>query len=166
MFDRVDVQPSLSPAAGIGAATARLAGKRGWSVAINYVGNAGAAQETAAAVEAGGGKAILVKGNIAEEADVVALFDATVDAFGGVDGVVNNAGIIVAPPRPLADMPLDRIRQVMAVNVVGAYLVAREGVRRTARTAVMAASSSPPSVAAAGRQASMWTTPAKAPSIC
>jgi len=119
---------------GIGAATARLAGKRGWSVAINYVGNAGAARETAAAVEASGGKAILVKGNIAEEADVVALFDAAVGAFGGVDGVVNNAGIIVAPPRPLADMPLDRIRQVMAVNVVGAYLVAREGVRRMARS--------------------------------
>jgi NAD(P)-dependent dehydrogenase (short-subunit alcohol dehydrogenase family) len=119
---------------GIGAATARLAGKRRWSVAINFARDETAAREVAADVEAAGGKAIAVRGNVAEEADVVALFDAAANAFGGVDGVVNNAGIIVAPPQPLAEMTLDRIRQVMTVNVVGAYLVAREGVRRMARS--------------------------------
>ena len=119
---------------GIGAATARLAGKRGWSVAINYVGNAPAAQETAAAVEAAGGRAIVVRGDVAEEAEVVALFDAASRAFGGIDGVVNNAGIIVAPPQPLANMSAERLRKIVAVNFVGAYLVAREGVRRMARS--------------------------------
>ncbi|MCR4283632.1 MAG: SDR family NAD(P)-dependent oxidoreductase, partial [Bauldia sp.] len=111
---------------GIGAATARLAGKRGWSVAINYVGNADAAKETAAAVEAAGGKAIVVRGDVASERDVAALFDAAAKAFGGIDGAVNNAGIIVPPPQPLADMSLERLRRVVEVNFVGAYLVARE----------------------------------------
>lgn len=119
---------------GIGAATARLAGKRGWSVAVNYAGNAEAARETAAAVEAAGGKAIVVRGDVADEGDVVAIFDAALKAFGRIDGVVNNAGIIVPPPQPLADMSAERIRKVVSVNVTGAYLVAREGVRRMAKS--------------------------------
>ena len=119
---------------GIGSATARLAGKRGWSVVVNYVGNAAAAADTAAAVEAAGGKAIVVKGDVAIERDVVALFDAAAKAFGTIDGVVNNAGIIVAPPQPLADMSIERIQRTVAVNVVGAYLVAREAVRRMAKS--------------------------------
>jgi NAD(P)-dependent dehydrogenase (short-subunit alcohol dehydrogenase family) len=119
---------------GIGAATARLAGKRGWSVAVNYAGNEKAARETAAAVETAGGKAIVVRGDVAEESDVVRLFDAAVEAFGGIDGVVNNAGIIVAPPQSLAEMSAERIRRVVSVNFVGAYLVAREGIRRMAKS--------------------------------
>ena len=119
---------------GIGSATARLAGKRGWSVVVNYVGNAAAAADTAAAVEAAGGKAIVVKGDVAIERDVVALFDAAAKAFGTIDGVVNNAGIIVAPPQSLADMGIERIQRTVAVNVVGAYLVAREAVRRMAKS--------------------------------
>jgi NAD(P)-dependent dehydrogenase (short-subunit alcohol dehydrogenase family) len=55
---------------GIGAATAKLAGKRGWSVALSYVGNEKAANETVAAVEAAGGKAIAVQGDVAKAADV------------------------------------------------------------------------------------------------
>jgi len=119
---------------GIGAATARLAGARGWSVAVNYLGNEAAARETAAAVEAAGGKAITVRGDVAEEGDVVALFDAAMRAFGEIDGVVNNAGIIVPPTQPLAEMSLARLQKVVAVNFVGAYLVAREAVRRMARS--------------------------------
>jgi NAD(P)-dependent dehydrogenase (short-subunit alcohol dehydrogenase family) len=119
---------------GIGAATALLAGKRGWSVAINYLGNEAAANETAAAVNAAGGKTITVRGDVAVEDDVVAMFDAAFKAFGQVDGVVNNAGIIVPPPQPLADMSLDRLKRVVAVNFVGAYLVAREAVRRMAKS--------------------------------
>lgn len=119
---------------GIGAATARLAGKRGWSVAINYVGNESAARDTATAVEAAGGKAIVVRGDVAEERDIVALFDAASGAFGVIDGVVNNAGIIVPPAQPLAEMSAERLRKIVAVNFVGAYLVAREGIRRMARS--------------------------------
>lgn len=119
---------------GIGAATARLAGSRGWSVAINYVSNEAAAREVVAAVEAAGGKAIARQGDVASEADVVALFDAAQAAFGGIDAVANNAGIIVSPPQALADMPLERLRRSIDVNVIGALLVAREGVRRMARS--------------------------------
>jgi NAD(P)-dependent dehydrogenase (short-subunit alcohol dehydrogenase family) len=115
---------------GIGAATARLAGRRGWSVAINYLGNAEAAEAARRAVEAGGGKAIAVKGDVAREADVIALFDAAAKAFGTIGGVVNNAGTVGSPPSRLADMSLARIERTVAVNFIGAYLVAREAVRR------------------------------------
>ncbi len=119
---------------GIGAATARLAGARGWSVAVNYAANRTAAEETAAAVEAAGGKGIVVAGDVSVEADVVALFDATVAAFGTIDGVVNNAGIIVSPPQKVAEMSLARLEKVVAVNVIGALLVAREAVRRMSKS--------------------------------
>jgi NAD(P)-dependent dehydrogenase (short-subunit alcohol dehydrogenase family) len=117
---------------GIGAATARLAGKHGWSVGVNYVGNEAAARETAAAVEAAGGKAIAIQGVVASESAVFALFDAAMKAFGRIDGVVNNAGIIVPPPQDLSDMSFERLRRTIEVNVLGALLVAREGVRRMA----------------------------------
>lgn len=114
---------------GIGAATARQAGAKGWSVAINYFGNAEAAEATKAAVEAAGGRAIVVKGNVAEEADVLALFDAAAKAFGRIDGLVNNAGIIMAPPQPLVATSIQRLRAVMDVNVIGAMVAAREAIR-------------------------------------
>ncbi|MBL8838142.1 MAG: SDR family oxidoreductase [Alphaproteobacteria bacterium] len=118
---------------GIGRAAAILAGARGWSVAVNYVGNAAAAAETVAAVEQSGGRAVAIRGDVASEADVIAMFDATLKSFGRIDGLVNNAGI-VAPSSRLADASLARMRRVFDVNVVGAYLCAREAVRRMARS--------------------------------
>lgn len=118
---------------GIGRATAILAGARGWSVGVNYVGNAGAAAETVAAVEAAGGRALAIRGDIAVEADVLALFDATQEAFGPLDGLVNNAGI-VAPGLPLAEMSAARLRRVFDTNIFGAYLCAREAARRLSRS--------------------------------
>ena len=118
---------------GIGAATARLAGQRGWSVAVNYVGNETAARETAAAVEAAGGRAIVVKGDVSSETDVVALFEATAKAFGVIHGVVNNAGIAEIAMK-LADMSVERLRRTAEINIVGAQLVARESVRRMAKS--------------------------------
>lgn len=119
---------------GIGAATAELAGKRGWSVVVNYAGDAASAGATVAAVKIAGGRAIAVKGDVGSESDVVALFDAAMREYGPIDGVVNNAGIIMGPASPLADMALSRIVRVMQINVVGAYLVAREAARRMARS--------------------------------
>lgn len=118
---------------GIGRATAILAGQRGWSVGVNYVGNERAAAETVAAVAAVGGRAVALQGDVAVEADVLAIFDATQRAFGRLDGLVNNAGI-VAPGLPLAEMSAERMRRVFDTNVFGAYLCAREAARRLSRS--------------------------------
>jgi NAD(P)-dependent dehydrogenase (short-subunit alcohol dehydrogenase family) len=114
---------------GIGRATAKLLGARGWSVGINFAQNERAANEAVAEVQKAGGKACAIRGNVAEEADVVAMFDAVELAFGRIDAFVNNAGI-VAPSMPLADMSADRLRRMFDVNVFGAYLCAREAARR------------------------------------
>lgn len=114
---------------GIGAATCRLAGTRGWDVTVNYAGDAAAAEGTVVAVRAGGGRAIAVRGDVASETDTAALFDAAEAAFGPLGAVVANAGI-VAPPARLADMDLARLRRILDVNVLGALLTAREGARR------------------------------------
>ncbi|KMZ13211.1 Dehydrogenase [Candidatus Burkholderia humilis] len=114
---------------GIGQSAALLAGARGWSVGVNYASNASAADETVAAVQAAGGKAIAIQGDVSDEAAIIALFDATEKAFGKIDGVVNNAGI-VAPGSMLADMDIARMKRIFDINVLGAYLCAREAVRR------------------------------------
>jgi len=114
---------------GIGRATALLCGERGWSVTINYRRDGQAADATAAAVAAAGGRAVTAMGDISTEANVVAAFDAAEAAFGRLDGVVINAGIVGESLR-LADMTADRLRRLIDVNVYGAYLCARECARR------------------------------------
>ncbi len=118
---------------GIGRAAARLAGARGWSVGVNYLGREDAAAAAVAEVEATGGRAVAIGGDVAVEADVIAMFDETEKAFGPVDVLVNNAGI-VAPVGPLVGMSAERIRRVFDVNVIGSYLCAREAARRMARS--------------------------------
>jgi NAD(P)-dependent dehydrogenase (short-subunit alcohol dehydrogenase family) len=118
---------------GIGRAASILAGQRGWSVGVNYASNAKAAAETVAAVEAAGGKAIAIQGDVAEERDVIAMFEKTIAAFGPIHGVVNNAGI-VAPASKLIDMQADRLRHLFNLNVVGAFLVAREAARHMGKS--------------------------------
>ena len=117
---------------GIGRATARLCGTRGWSVAINFVRDEFAAKETARAVVAAGGHTLTVKGDVAVEPDVILMFDAAERELGPLDGVVINAGI-VAPALRLADMAADRLRRMFDVNVYGTYLCARESARRLSR---------------------------------
>lgn len=118
---------------GIGHAAALLCGAEGWNVAINYASNADAANSTVAAVEAAGGQAFAMQGDVRDEAAVQALFDRTVDTYGGIDGVVNNAGV-VAPKSTVAEMDVARMRQVFDINILGAYIVAREASRRMARS--------------------------------
>ena len=118
---------------GIGRSSAILAGARGWSVGVNYAGNAKAADETVAAVIKAGGKAIAIKGDVSVEKDVIAMFDATSKAFGYIDGLVNNAGIIT-PVSKLADMTVERMRRLFDVNILGAYMAAREAARRMSKS--------------------------------
>jgi NAD(P)-dependent dehydrogenase (short-subunit alcohol dehydrogenase family) len=114
---------------GIGRATAVLCAARGWSVAINYVRDHDAAEDAARAVRAAGVRAVTLRGDVAIEADVIAMFDAAESQLGRLDGVVINAGI-VAPACALADMTAERLRRMFEVNVFGAYLCARESARR------------------------------------
>ncbi|MGF1620344.1 MAG: SDR family oxidoreductase [Rhodomicrobiaceae bacterium] len=114
---------------GIGRSASILAGKRGWSVGVNYAGNAEAAGETAEAVRQAGGKAVTIKGDVTVEADVIAMFDKAEKELGPLDGVVINAGILGSSMK-LADMDMDRIRRVFEVNTLGAYMTAREAARR------------------------------------
>lgn len=114
---------------GIGRATAILCGSRGWSVALNYQSNAAAADEAALAVEAAGGRAVAIRADVTEESEVIRMFDAAEGALGLLTGVVINAGI-VAPAQPLADMTLQRLKRMFEVNILGAYLCAREAARR------------------------------------
>ena len=113
---------------GIGAATARLAARRGYRVCVNYLRNRDAAQGVVAAIEKEGGTARAVAGDVAREADVVALFDEAA-AMGRITALVNNAGILERQTR-LADMEAARFQRVFATNITGAFLCAREAVRR------------------------------------
>jgi NAD(P)-dependent dehydrogenase (short-subunit alcohol dehydrogenase family) len=114
---------------GIGRATAILAGERGWSVGVNYASNRLAAEEVVDRVREAGGRAVAVPGDVSVEAETLALFEAVGAELGPLDGVVVNAGI-VAPSLPLVEMSAERMRRVFEVNVLGAYLCAREGARR------------------------------------
>jgi NAD(P)-dependent dehydrogenase (short-subunit alcohol dehydrogenase family) len=117
---------------GIGRATAVRCGARGWAVAVNYVRDERAAGVTADEVRAAGGRAVTVQADVASEAAVVAMFAAAERELGTLDGVVINAGI-VQPSLPLAQMSGERLRQTFEVNVLGAYLCAREAARRMPR---------------------------------
>jgi NAD(P)-dependent dehydrogenase (short-subunit alcohol dehydrogenase family) len=117
---------------GIGRATALRAAREGWSVAVNYLSDETAALHAANRIRELGGRALTVQGDVAIEADVVAVFDATQTEFGRIDGVVINAGIVAAVSS-LADMPAERLRRMFDVNVYGAYLCAREAARRLSK---------------------------------
>lgn len=113
---------------GIGRATALKAAAQGFRVVVAYASNKIAANEVVAQIEAGNGKAIAVKCDVGSEADILALFKAA-DAFGPLGALVNNAGI-VGPSIRLEDMTAERINRMMAVNVTGSFLCAREAVKR------------------------------------
>ena len=114
---------------GIGAATAALAAERGYAVCGNYRKNQAAAEAVVAAIQAAGGSALAVGADVASEADVVRLFE-TVDAhMGTLAGLVNNAGILEQQTR-VDQIDAARIDRVFATNVRGAFICAREAVRR------------------------------------
>jgi NAD(P)-dependent dehydrogenase (short-subunit alcohol dehydrogenase family) len=117
---------------GIGAATARLAGQRGYSVCVNYRENREAAAQVVKAIEANGARAVAVAADISVEAEVVQLFETCDRTLGPVTALVNNAGILETQMR-VEQMDAARLHRVFATNVVGAFVCAREAVRRMSR---------------------------------
>ena len=114
---------------GIGAATALLAATRGYTVAVNYVSDQGAAEDVCARIVAAGGHAFTVQGDVADEAQVLAMF-ATLDARGlPLTALVNNAGVVGAIG-PFTDYSAARLKRTFEVNIYGAFVVAREAVKR------------------------------------
>jgi len=113
---------------GIGAAVAERLAKDGFAVVVNYASGAAPAEALVAKIKAAGGTAIAVKADISKLAEVRALFDTTEKAFGGVDVLVNNAGIMkVAPLAQTTDEMWD---QHIAINLTGVFYALREAATR------------------------------------
>lgn len=113
---------------GIGAATARLAAQRGYAVCVNYLRDAQAASKVVADIEAAGGRAVAVQGDVASETDVARIFERAHE-LGPLTALVNNAGILELQAR-LDEIPAERLARVFATNITGPFLCAREAVRR------------------------------------
>jgi 3-oxoacyl-[acyl-carrier protein] reductase len=113
---------------GIGAAIAERLARDGFAVVINYAGNTKAAEETKQKIEAAGGTAVLAKGDVADPAAVKAVFDIAEKEFGGVDVVVNNAGVLTY--MPLKDTTDELFDKHFAVNVKGTFNALRESATR------------------------------------
>ena len=114
---------------GIGAATARLAAQRGYAVCVNYLRDRAAAEGVVQEIRSDGGSAIAVPGDVASEKEVIRLFAECDRSLGPLSALVNNAGIVATQSRVEA-MDGERLRRMFATNVVGAFLCAREAIRR------------------------------------
>lgn len=114
---------------GIGAATARLAAQRGYALGINYRQQREAAEALVREIEAGGGRALALCADVGDEAQVLRMFEDLDRAFGRLDVLVNNAGMLERQMR-LEDMDVARLERVLQANVVGSFLCAREAIKR------------------------------------
>ncbi|MEU0430425.1 SDR family oxidoreductase [Streptomyces sp. NPDC006290] len=129
-------QPSTSPrvaivtggSRGIGRESAeRLAGE-GYAVVVNYAGNEAEADKAVAAISEAGGQAVAFRADVAEEAEVAALFDTAEKTFGGIDVVVHAAGVMTLAP--LVDLDLDALDRMHRTNIRGTFVVDRQAARR------------------------------------
>lgn len=114
---------------GIGAATARLAAQQGYAVAINYSSNSQAAFALVESLQATGSKALAVQADVADEAQVLAMFKTIDNTLGPLTALVNNAGVVDMAAR-VDEMSVTRIRRMFDINVLGSFLCAREAVLR------------------------------------
>jgi NAD(P)-dependent dehydrogenase (short-subunit alcohol dehydrogenase family) len=114
---------------GIGAATARLAGNRGYAVCVNYLRDQQSAEGVVSAIRGAGGKAVAVQADISCESQVVSLFEQVDRALGRLTALVNNAATLESQMR-LDRMEAARLERMFATNVIGTMLCAREAVRR------------------------------------
>jgi NAD(P)-dependent dehydrogenase (short-subunit alcohol dehydrogenase family) len=114
---------------GIGAATARAAGVAGYRVVVNYARRRDEAEQVAKSIVEAGGEAVAIAGDVANETDVVGLFDEVDRRFGRLDALVNNAGV-VGRSGPFDHLAAEDLRRVFEINVIGTFLCAREAVKR------------------------------------
>ncbi len=114
---------------GIGAATALLAAKQGWAVAVNYVANSLAADEVVRQIREAGGTAVAIKADVAVEADVVRLFQEVDAKLGRISGLINNAGVVDMPSR-VDGMSVERLTRMWTTNITSSFVCAREAVKR------------------------------------
>ena len=114
---------------GIGAATALLAARQGFAVAVNYSANSLAADEVVRQIRATGGTAITVQADVAVEAQVVAMFEKVDAKLGPLSALVNNAGVVDMASR-VDKMSVQRIRRMFDINVLGSFICAREAIQR------------------------------------
>lgn len=114
---------------GIGAATARLVGRRGYRVCVSYRSRSDAAEAIVAEIAAGGGEAVAIAADLSDEEAVTAVFTAVVERWGRVDALVNNAGTY-GEERRVEEMSAAELRTMFDVNVVGCFICAREAIRR------------------------------------
>ena len=114
---------------GIGAATALLAARQGYAVAVNYSANSLAADEVVRQIRQGGGSAMAVQADVADEAQVLTMFEKVDAKLGRLTALVNNAGVVDQTSRVEA-MSMARFRRMFEINVFGSFVCAREAVRR------------------------------------
>ena len=114
---------------GIGAATCLLAARQGWAVAVNYTANSLAADEVVRQIRAAGGRAMALQADVADEAQVLRMFEQVDAKLGRLTGLVNNAGVVDVTAR-VEDMSVARWKRMFDINVIGSLICAREAVRR------------------------------------
>jgi NAD(P)-dependent dehydrogenase (short-subunit alcohol dehydrogenase family) len=114
---------------GIGAATARLAARRGYAVCVNYRANRAAAEAVVGEIERDGGRAVAIAADVSVEAEVARLFETCDRALGRLTALVNNAGVLETQRR-LEEIDAARLQRVFATNIYGAFACSREAVRR------------------------------------
>jgi len=114
---------------GIGAATALLAARQGYAVAVNYSANSLAADEVVRQIRQAGGTAMAVQADVADEAQVLTMFEKVDAKLGLLTALVNNAGVVDQTSRVDA-MSMARFRRMFEINVYGSFICAREAVRR------------------------------------
>jgi 3-oxoacyl-[acyl-carrier protein] reductase len=116
---------------GIGRASAERLAADGMAVVAVYAGNKKAAEETVAGILATGARAVAVQADVADEHAVAAAFDVAEQEFGGVDVVVNAAGLMILGP--LADFDLDALDRMHRTNIRGTFVVNQQAARRVRR---------------------------------
>ena len=114
---------------GIGAATALLAARHGYAVAVNYSANSLAADEVVRQIRQAGGNAITVQADVADESQVLTMFEKVDAKLGRLTALVNNAGVVDQTSRVDA-MSMARFKRMFEINVYGSFVCAREAVRR------------------------------------